>query len=316
LELVKKSVESRLLQQAGNPNAIAANVFNELLYGKEDIRSLNALGSDETVRSTTMEDLMAHYERCLNPSLARLNVVGAVDQSNVLSSLNSLNEKWLSKEAKPIKISDPEPFQKKALYFYDVPNAKQSVIYLGYPALAETDPEYYPATVMNYILGGGGFASRLTQVLRVEKGYTYRIYSAFLGSEYKGPFRISSSVQSKITLEAAQSIKSVVENYGATYSEADLATTKGYLIKSNARLFESARAKLNLLDKISAYHWANDFIKEREDIVHQITVDDIQALAEEYLDLDQMIWVIVGDAKSQMGRMKELGFGEAVLVNK
>jgi len=315
LELVKKSVESQLVQQAGNPNAIASNSFKKLIYGKEDIRSMNQLGSVEIVQSISMDDLKAYYERNINPSLARMNVVGAVDRDKVMQSLSSLSERWQRKEALSIKVVDPKPFKKEAVYFYDVPNAKQSMIYLGYPALAETDPDQYPASVMNYILGGGGFASRLTQELRVDKGYTYRIGSAFLGSTYKGPFRISTSVQSKITLEAALSIKHIVENYGSTFSEADLATTQGFLVKSNARQFESAWEKLNFLDKIGRYNWTSDYIREREAIVKNMTVEKIEALAEEYLDLGQMIWLVVGDAKSQMARMKELGYGEPIMVN-
>ena len=315
LELVKKSVESRLLQQAGSPNAIASNLFNELIYGEEDIRSKNQLGSVETVNSSTMEDLKAYYGRNINPALARLNVVGAIDQASVESSLGSLNERWEKKDIHPMEVADPEPFQKARVCFYDVPDAKQSVIILGYAALAETDADYYPATVMNYILGGGGFASRLTQVLRVDKGYTYGIRSGFNGSGYKGPFRISTSVQSKISLEAAQSIVDIMENYGATYSEEDLATTKGYLIKSNARSFESAWAKLNLLDLTSAYGWSSDYIREREAIVENMTIDRIQSLSKLYLDLDRMVWVVVGDAKTQKDRLKELGFGNVVLLN-
>ena len=65
------------------------------------------------------------------------------------------------------------------VYFVDVPDAKQSVLQIGYPALAATDKDFYAATVMNYILGGGGFASRLTQQLREGKGYTYGIRSGF-----------------------------------------------------------------------------------------------------------------------------------------
>ena len=315
LELVKKSVESRLLQQKGNPNAIASNLFNELIYGKKDIRSQNQLGSVETVKSTNMEDLKAHYERTINPAAARLNVVGAIDQGSVENSLGSLNTRWPRKDIHPVELADLETFQRTSIYFYDVPDAKQSVIVLGYLALAETDADYYPATVMNYILGGGGFASRFTQELRVDKGYTYRISSGFSGSEYKGPFRISTSVQSKITLEAAQSIVDIMEKYGATYSEADLATTKGYLIKSNARGFESAWAKLNLLDVTSAYGWTPDYIREREEIVESMTIKRIQELSAKYLHMDRMIWVIVGDAKTQKERLKELGFGEVVWLN-
>lgn len=315
LELVKKSVESQLLQQKGNPNAIASILFNQLIYGKEDIRSRNQLGSVETVKSTSMDDLKAYYERSINPAAARMMVVGAIDQRSVENSLSSLNKLWPRKDFHPVELADREAFQKTAIYFYDIPDAKQSVIMLGYLALAETDRDYYPATIMNYILGGGGFASRFTQELRVEKGYTYGIRSGFNGSEYRGPFRISTSVQSKITLEAAQSIVGIMENYGASYSEADLATTKGYLIKSNARSFESAWAKLSLLDVCSSYGWTPDYIREREEIVESMTVKKIQELSARYLQMDRMIWVVVGDAATQKERLKELGFGEVVWLN-
>lgn len=315
LELVKKSTESRLLQQAGNPNAIAGNVFNELLYGEEDIRSQNQLGTVESVDALTMEDLKEHYARSVNPAKARLNVVGAIDQASVEKSLVSLNKRWEGKESSDTKLADPIPLQNQAVYFYDVPDAKQSIIMLGYMALAETDADYYPATVMNYILGGGGFASRLTQVLRVDKGYTYGIRSGFSGSAHKGAFRISTSVQSKITLEAAQSIVEIMEVYGETYSETDLATTKGYLIKSNARSFESSWAKLYLLDVCSAYGWSSDYVRDHEEVVANMTIEQIQELSREYLDLSSMVWVVVGDAKTQKDRLEELGMGEVVLLN-
>ncbi len=106
-----------------------------------------------------------------------------------------------------------------------------------------------------------------------------------------------------------------MENYGATYSEADLATTKGYLIKSNARGFESAWAKLNLLDVTSAYGWTSDYIGKREEIVENMTIKRIQELAAMYLHMDRMIWVVVGDARTQKERLKELGFGEVVWLN-
>jgi zinc protease len=315
LKLVKKNVESQLVQQEGNPNAIASNKFNEILYGKDDTRSVNRLGTVETSGSLTGKDLEAFYERTFYPSLVRLNVIGAIDQESVKHSLESLNARWIKNNVHIPEPSDPVSNSMKSVFFYDVPGAKQSVIYLGYMALAETDEDFYPAVVMNYILGGGGFASRLTQDLRVEKGYTYGIRSGFFGSNYRGPFRISTSVQSKITLEAAQSIKEIVENYGTTYSETDLSTTKGYLIKSNARAFESARAKLHLLDVTSAYGWSPEFIKEREDIVKNMTVERIQELSRQYLDMNRMFWVVVGDANTQLERLRKLGAGDVVLLN-
>jgi len=198
-----------------------------------------------------------------------------------------------------------------------VPDAKQSVIRFGYPALAQTDPDFYPAMIMNYILGGGGFASRLTQELREGKGYTYNINSSFSGTHSPGPFRIASpGVRTNVTLEAATLIKSILKDYPTTFSENDLTTTKGFLIKSNAWAFETANAKLEMLDTIGKYGWKYDYVKGREQIVRSMTVQQIMALSQKYLNPDKMIWLVVGDSKTQLQRMKELGFGEPILISK
>jgi zinc protease len=205
---------------------------------------------------------------------------------------------------------------KSVVYFYDVPDAKQSVVRFGYPALAQTDKDFYAASVMNYILGGGGFASQLTQQLREGKGYTYGINSNFSGTKSPGAFTIGSSVRTNVTLESAQLIKEILQNYGKNYSANDLETTKSFLIKSNARAFETAGAKLNMLENISKYGWKYDYVKERENIVKNMTVEQIRDLAQKYLNADKMIWFIAGDAKTQLPRLKELGFGEPILIQK
>ena len=144
-------------------------------------------------------------------------------------------------------------YTKPAVYFYDIPNAKQSILQFGTPAMAATDVDFYAATVMNYILGGGGFASRLTQELREGKGYTYGIRSGFSGTKAKGTFTISSGVRSNVTLESAQAVQKILEEYPTTFSDKDLETTKSFLIKSNARAFETAGAKLRMLSNISDF---------------------------------------------------------------
>ena len=163
-------------------------------------------------------------------------------------------------------IKTPKPPAKSVVYFYDVPDAKQSVIRFGYPALAATDKDFYPAIVMNYILGGGGFASQLTQQLREGKGYTYGINSNFAGTNSPGAFTIASGVRSNVTLESAQLVKEILQNYGKNFSANDLETTKGFLLKSNARAFETSGAKLNLLENISKYGFKYDYVKDREQL--------------------------------------------------
>ncbi|HKO43726.1 MAG TPA: pitrilysin family protein [Pyrinomonadaceae bacterium] len=313
-ELVKASTISQIRQQQANPNAVADNHYRMLIYGKDNIRSRNILGTIDSANAITLDDLKAFYAKSMSPSVARMNVVGSLDSAKVNSSLKALETKWKRKAVEIPSYKTPDAPAKSQVYFVDIPDAKQSVVRIGYPALAQTDKDFYPAFVMNYILGGGSFASRLTQQLREGKGYTYGISSAFAGTHSRGAFLIASGVRSNVTLESAQLIKSILHEYPTTFSAADLETTKGALIKSNARAFETAEAKLNMLDNIGKYGWKYDYVKEREAIVKGMTVEQIRALSEKYLNADKMIWLVVGDAKTQLARLKELGFGEPVVI--
>lgn len=314
--LLKQSTLSQIQEQAADPDSIAANDFNRLIYGKDSIRAYNILGTIESVNAITLDDLKAWHGRHVSPALARMHVVGALDKSRVMSSLAELGKRWQTPPAEIPVYQNPSPPAASQVFFHDVPGAKQSVIRIGRPALAATDPDFYPATVMNYILGGGGFASRLTQQLREAKGYTYSVNSRFSDTKCAGPFAIATGVQSNVTLEAVQLIKQVLRDYPDTFSDKDLETTKQFLIKSNARAFETAEAKLKMLDNISRYGWKNDYVKNRERIVKDIGINEIRRLARSHLDSDKMIWLVVGDAKTQLPRLKELGFGEPVLLGR
>jgi zinc protease len=111
-------------------------------------------------------------------------------------------------------------------------------------------------------------------------------------------------------------VKKILEEYPTTFLDKDLETTKSFLIKSNARAFETAGAKLNMLSNISDFGWNPEYVKDREKVVKNMTKERISALANQYVHPTKMIWLIVGDAATQLGRMKELGFGEPILLNK
>jgi zinc protease len=315
-ELLKQSIISQIRQQEANPTAIAQNNYNQLIFGKNNIRSRNILGTIESVNAITLKDLKDFYKNNVSPSIARLHVVGSLSKTAITTPLAGIAGKWKPKPVNIPELASPKAPAKSQVYFYDVPDAKQSVIRFGYPALAATDSDYYPATVMNYILGGGGFASQLTQQLREGKGYTYGIFSGFSGTNSAGPFTIASSVRTNVTLESAELVKEILQNYGKDYSDQDLETTRSFLIKSNARAFETAGSKLGMLENISKFGWKPDYIKEREEIVKNMSVGRIRDLSQKYLDTDKMIWLIVGDAKTQLPRLTALGFGEPVLLNK
>ncbi len=314
-ELAKQSTLSQIAQQSANPNSIASNTFNKLLYGEDHILSYNPIGTTNTVENITIEDLKDYYASHFSPYVADMHIVGSISENEVVASLSSIEEKW---ENIPVEIPEfdmPGAPESSTVYFYDVPDAKQSVLRFGYLAMPETHPDFYKATIMNYKLGGGGFASRLTQELREGKGYTYGIRSGFSGSEIAGPFSISSGVRTNVTYESAALVKQILEDYPDTFTDEDLKNTKSYLIKSSARQFETSGSKLNMLSNISSYGWDADYVRDRQETVQSITKGEVQELARTYADPDRMIWLIVGDAKTQMDRLEQLGFGEPVLVN-
>ncbi|WOX04414.1 M16 family metallopeptidase [Microbulbifer pacificus] len=313
LELAKKSVASLIRRQAAEPNAIACQAFARLRYGKDSIRGYDLLGSEESVAAITMDDLKAYYRDYLSPSVARVHVVGDVPEMEFRKALGALAKSW---PAKPVTIlnANSEP-AKPGIYFVDVSGAKQSVLRIGRPAMSALSDDYYPAVFTNYILGGGGFASRLTQQLREGKGYTYGIRSMVDGEKDLGTFAIGTGVRANVTAESVQLIDEILKDYAPTYTEQDLETSRAYLVRSNARAFETARAKLSLLEKMSEFRWPADYVRKHEAIAKAMSVEKVQQIAEEYMQPDSMIWVVVGDRATQFGRLEELGLGEVTLLD-
>jgi zinc protease len=311
--LARTRVEQALRQRSANPNAVASDVFQRLLYG-DHILGRNPLGTIESVQAMEQTQLKAFYAKALVPGLASFHVAGAVSQADVEASLKGLAERWTGESPK-LPAAPKWSAERAKLYFVDVPDSKQSVLNIGYLALAETDDDYYPATVMNFRLGGGGFASDLTQILREGKGYTYGIGSGFQGSDQIGPFAIGSSVRSNVTLESLQLIKSIVEGHGSGFDAGDLDATQGYLLRANAGALETIGAKLRVLRNMSAYGFPADYLTQREGIVREMTIERIRELAGDYLETP-MIWLVVGDAKTQLGRLRALGLGDPVQLDR
>lgn len=314
-DLIKQGVESDLQMQKASPNAIASNRFSKIIYG-DHIFSNNMMGTEESVAAITISDLKDYYELNFSPTISIMNVVGAISKSEILESMAIIESEWQSKEVDfPDIGAVPTPPERSKIYFYDIPGAKQSVFYIGYPAMSVDNPDYYPANVMNYILGGGGFASRLTQELRQAKGYTYGIRSSYSGTLIPGPFSISSGVKTSITYEAISLVKEILDAYPETYTEDDLDVTKSFLTRSNARAFETSGSKLNMLNNISNYNWPADYVREQESIVKNMTVDQVSSLAAKYANPDRMYYLVVGDAETQLNRLKGLGYGNPILIN-
>ena len=312
-ELAKQRVLNELRERQSIPAALAQDVFPRLLYG-EHILARNPLGDLTSVEALTIPDLQAYYQRALVPSVAAFHAAGAVSLDEIRRSLQGMVSRWTGGQVTfplpPVWAAD-----RAGLYFLDMPGSAQSVVTIGKLALTQTDPEFYPATVMNFRLGGGGFASDLTQLLREEKGYTYRIRSDFSGTDLPGPFSITSSVRSNVTFESLQLIKTRLERHGPEFANDDLDATRSFLLKNNARAFETLGDKLGVLRDMSQFGFPADYVLQREAIVRDMTIDRIRELAGRHLQPQQMIWLVVGDAATQRGRLAALGVGMPVPID-
>jgi zinc protease len=168
---------------------------------------------------------------------------------------------------------------------------------------------------MNYKLGGN-FNSTLNMILREEKGYTYGARSGFSGSHYPGLFMFSSGVRSNATLDSVRIVRDELAKHREGIAAADLQFTKDALTKSNTRQFETLGALVGMLSRIATYDLPFDYVKREEHTVLQMTPEEHRRLARQYIHPDRTVYLVVGDAKTQMEPLAELGLGEPILVDK
>ena len=315
LARIKTSTINGINRSSANPNVVANNISNKILYGKDHIFAYPASGTAASVDSITMQDLKDFYTKNFSPSVAKFHIVGNIKKDKVVEVLSSLEENWKSKEVTIPTYTLNTDRDKSSLYFVDIPDSKQSVINIGYLSMAKTDPDYFPATVMNYKLGGS-FSGNVNLILREEKGYTYGARTGFSGSKIPGTFSASSSVRTNTTAESVSIFKEEIEKYKEGISDEDLQFTKNALIKSNARRFESQYALLGMLQDISNYDMSKSYIADEEKIVREMTLERHKELANKYLDAKKMGYLVVGDAATQFEKLKELGFDEVILMDK
>ncbi|MCJ7627070.1 MAG: insulinase family protein, partial [Longimicrobiales bacterium] len=209
---VKDETVENLNRQRVNPAAVANNVFGTLVYGESSLLGKNTLGTEETVRSITMDDLRGYYASNFSPSVSYITIAGDITQAEAVELFRPLEESWPAQEVSYLSYAAPQPQAETALYFVDIPGARQSQIYAGHLALPRTDPDYFAASVMNFQLGGN-FNGVLNMILREEKGFTYGASSGFSGGLYPGTFQASSSVLSAATRESVEIVRDEIARY-------------------------------------------------------------------------------------------------------
>lgn len=312
---IKTATLTQIQQRAGQPNSIAGQVFNKMIYGTDHPLAKTTLGTQETVSTINLDDLKAFYEANFSPSVASFHVVGNISKAEVMQALQSLEEKW---EARAVNLPDvpvADATDEPKVYFVDIPNAKQSVLYIGTPSLAGNDEDYSALSFVNQRLGSGT-SSRLFQQLREEKGYTYGAYSFIPRRQNQSFFAATSSVRSNVTLESTALMKDILTSYAQDYNEEDLEKTQSTILKGNALEFETLGDKISILENISTYNLPQDYLKREQQMVMDMDLERARNLIQTYLDPSKMVYVVVGDARTQADRLQELGFGDPIMIDK
>ncbi len=309
--LAKDRIINSLKRNMADPDYLASITLNGLLFGEDNILAQDPTGTEAAVSSLTIDDLKDFYDEYFSPSTAKLLIAGDIDQERVQKIFAGLVEKWQAREVSFRELKVPTVPDNAAIYFVDVPGAKQSVISIGCLTVPRSHQDYNPVFVANYKLGGASLSGIFNIILREEKGFTYNASSVISGYEGFGTFRATSRVRTNATLESVTIFKNEMEKYGQNMPQEYIDFTKAGLIKSNARRFETIGNLLGMLNTITAYSLPVDYIKQEEAYIQELTPEKQMEVVKKYIDPARMYYVVVGDAKTQLKELEKVGSGKA-----
>ena len=315
LDRVKSQTKTMIVSQNTSPSAIARNTRDILIYGSDHTLALSEYGTAESIDAITMEDIKAYHDAYISPSISSFNIVGKIDLATTQARIASLTSKWQAKDVN-IPVPDKGTSAKgKTIYIVDNPGVTQSMIHVSKPAMPMNHPDYYPTIIANYRLGSGS-QGLLFEYLRLQRGYTYGASSSITTGKYYTNFTGLSSVQGTKTKESVELFVDLIGNYAERFDEALLQITKSSMTRAMASAFETPAALTNMLTNISYYNLPFDYVKQNERTLNNITVDQVKEIITKHLNLNDMVIVVVGDAKLQQRPLETIGLGKTVLVKK
>lgn len=301
---LKQALETSLKGREANPNSISTIAMFKLAYGENHRFGVPGSGTLETTKDISIDDLKAYYNN-LSPQDANFHISGAITKAETEKALIVLND-WKGESIDMPELVLPEQNLKGNLFFIDVPNAKQSVINLGKLALSANDENANNLDFANEIIGGGS-SGRLFQTLRIQKGYTYGAYSGIMKNKEISPFYVRTSVRANATINSLEIIKDMISGYASSFTDAEVELTKNKILKGNTRAFESLGAQLSMLREISKYNKPNTFLENDQNELVDMTVNDYKKIISQYMNEEDMIYLVVGDKTTQLEEVKKLG---------
>ena len=275
-----------------DPGHIAEETFDKLLYGDHPY-GLRAEGEIDTVRSLTRQDVVDFYGAHYVADREVIAIVGDLTRKDAEAVAEKLSGGLPSGQPIP---SLPEVKLPASAVTKKIPYpSSQSHILIGYPGVTRDDPDYFPLLVGNYVLGGGGFESRLLNEVREKRGLAYSVYSYFYPLERKGPFEIGLQTRKDQTREALAIVRKTLDDYiakGPTPKE--IVAAKENLVGGFPLRIDSNRKIVDYLAMIGFYHLPLTYLDDFTKKVDEVTAAQIRDAFSRRINPADMVTVVVG----------------------
>ncbi|PKG97808.1 pitrilysin family protein [Paraglaciecola sp. MB-3u-78] len=284
----------------------ATEVFNKLIFGSDNSFAYSNKGSIATLEKLSLKDVTEFYSTFYGPSNADLIVVSSLAENEIIQALKTLDI-WQGKTSPMPAIKAFPELQAGTLYFINKPEAAQSEIRIGKRALNyDSVGEYYRADLMNYNLGGA-FNSRINLNLREDKGYTYGARSFFYGDDLHGFYRAQAGVRADTTADSIVQFRNEISAFGEQgLTLKELEFVKSAIGQRDARNYETPRQKLSFLSEIMTYNLDSGFVDKQNEILANVSLEELSGLAAKHLKLNEMITVVVGDKAAIMESLQPM----------
>ena len=291
----KSRTLAQLQFQRSIPQFLAAEQFQKAIYGTSHPASLIAPPA-ESIKKLATKDLADFHATYYRPNNAILAIVGDVTMKEIMPKLEKYFGDWQKGDVPATTIPPaPEPTESR-IYLIDRPGSVQTVLQLGTLGIERTSPDYFAVLLADRVLGGGP-SGRLFMNLREDKGYTYGAYSNFGGSKFRGTWTSSSEVRTEVTEGAMKEFMNELNRMrNETVPAEELDNAKRAIIGSFALSLEQPAFLLQNIITQKLYNLPADYWDTYPQKVSAITAEDVQRVAQKYIDLGHLQVVAVGDA--------------------
>ncbi|HVG24156.1 MAG TPA: pitrilysin family protein [Thermoanaerobaculia bacterium] len=295
LERVRAERLNEILQQRNEPGAIAGKRFASLLYGSGAYGN-SVIGQAETVAKISIDDVRRFYAEHYIPNNSAVVIAGDVDSTRMIEMVTRALGDWKRAAELPRPAPAPRAIENSRIYVIDRPQAVQSEIRVGHLGVSRACEDYFAVSVMNAIFGGV-FNSRINLNLRERHGYTYGARSQFAFRRNAGPFVVAAPVRNEVTRESVTEMLSELRRIRTGDIETrELEDTKSYLIGVFPASVQTASDVASRLVDMELYGLDENYFDHYRENIAAVTKEDVERVAQKYLDPDRVLIVVVGNA--------------------